>query len=356
MALLTIIGVMVFGFLAFSRGGSLHWMGVFWLLQGATWWLVVGATPKAHAAELIASRFYRAISSLLLTRLRVFQALVATWITLFFLYYYVCEYSRLEFGAVGLLSSGFLLSTYVLYAGRQVVTKSDIKALDYVTIVSFAAVLVSILDIDTQTYQIRSDTAKSQADALEPVLQAQIDSLLSSCPRPDHPVSPGDAWSQYYDNWLPSFLHITEHISPSDLLCNLWSSLRATKLKDLSEDTLYNLQHFSDLSKTLVPQEANVQNAIDRLLEYSSIKTEIELHKGKPPNFIAKNVAYLLGAFAFAVRLARTTIEVFEWHDVPAETDQIPTDDQKPGPPKPPPPSPRPPGRKGAAARRVRRP
>src|SRR5262249_46949783 len=77
------------------------------------------------------------ISSRLVTRRRVFHALILTWIALLFVCYYVGEYSRLDFGAVGLLSSGFLLSTYILYAGRHVATKSDIKALDYVTVLGF---------------------------------------------------------------------------------------------------------------------------------------------------------------------------------------------------------------------------
>src|SRR5262249_10728495 len=140
----------------------------------------------------------------------------------------------------------------------------------------------------------------------------------------------------------------TKPISPLDLLCNLWSTLRDKKLKDLSEETLYNLQYFSDWSKTLVPQESNVLDAIARLSEYSNIKTEIELNKGKPPIFIAKNVAYLLGAFALAVRLARTTIEVFEWHDVPPDANQRPKDDQKPVAQNQPPSSSRPPRRNGA--------
>jgi hypothetical protein len=125
---LIILAMMVFGFLASTQEGSVQWMGFFWILQAATCWLALGATPRAHTG-LLSYRVYTKVCSLLVTRKRVFFTLSFIWIMLLFVYYYISTYSRLDFGAVGLLSSGFILSTYILYAGRHIVTKSDIKAL-----------------------------------------------------------------------------------------------------------------------------------------------------------------------------------------------------------------------------------
>jgi hypothetical protein len=115
--------------------------------------------------------------------------------------------------------------------------------------------------------------------------------------------------AQYNPNiFSGQFLH-------SFVFCYLLSDLRGVDLNTVSEEKLANRAYYSSVlfGMHLMPQDDDTRKTVIALMDYDRTRSLI-----KPANpfgaYISKSVAYLLVAFAFAVRLTRTTLEVFEWH------------------------------------------
>jgi len=313
LSLLIVVVFVALAWLTVDEEGPLHWMGVFWFTQGAGLYILFGAMPNALPSS---ARLFNTVCRLLNTKTRVMTTAIAFWIVMLAISYLLGTYARLEFGITEMLCVCFPLSTYLFYAGRHVVTKSLVKALDYFTIAAAAGTLVSVAELDTQIYKERVDVAMADAKTIAEALQPKLDQLLVPC----------DKGETSDETFYLSFLYWKSRIfgSASDLdtarkrvFCYCFGEAKAAALPDLLEPALHNMASRARSWSFTLPDDPLSTDTIDLFQKYAQARGEYEAHKDIPMEaHIPKSLAYLLVAFAFAVRLTRTTVEVFEWHDV----------------------------------------
>jgi hypothetical protein len=195
---------------------------------------------------------------------------------------------------------GFPVPTFIFFAGRHVISKPVVKALDYLTILTFLTGIVAVAEIDIKTFKDRADIAASQIGGMQQLLQQKLDAQTKACDNLE--IKP------QYDPNVRSRAFIRSFV-----YCYLLSDLRGVNLDQVSEEQLSRIIAIAHVANFFILPDDSAVEILNGLSNYEQTRALI-----KPPNpigiFIPKTVAYLLVAFAFAVRLTRTTLEVFEWH------------------------------------------
>jgi hypothetical protein len=230
---------------------------------------------------------------------KVLAGVFITWLVTLALCYLISPQS-LTFAVVFLFLIGFPLPTYLFYRGRVVVSKRIVKALDYLTILTFLTGMLAITEIDAERFKERADRAASRIGGLQRVLQEKINARLELCG--NFQIKP-----QFDSNILSA-----EFIG-SFLFCRAFSDLRGVELDQLSEQQFAQRSLIANFPFFFLSREDAGRGIVAAWSEYRTARNEVVA--ANPFAFsVPKTIAYLLVAFAFAVRLTRTTLEVFEWH------------------------------------------
>ena len=316
-------------FTTFEEEGPLLWMGTYFATQGAALSVIIGAWSNAPP---ISARLFTALSRVLNTKMKLMTTVILFWLAMLVISYFLGLHTRLEFGIAEILGVCFPVSTYLFYAGRHVTTKSLVKALDYFTIAAIGGTLVSVADFDTQTYKERTHVAMVDAKTIVATLQPKLNELLAPCNKSE--MNDNAAYFEFH----LSFRYLRAQIfgSVDDLnavhkriFCYCFGRAKGSALGDLPEADISYVALQARRWNLAMPPDPLTAETVDLFRRYAKARTQYEVHKDKPlETYIPKPVAYLLAAFAFAVRLTRTTLEVFEWHDVTAVEGAIPVKDE----------------------------
>jgi hypothetical protein len=244
-----------------------------------------------------------------MTKTRVLLLASGCWI-LVLLLGYAASFQSLGLGIAVTLILGFAASTCVFYRGRTVITKRIVKALDYLTLLIFVTGIVAAADIDIKSYKQRADTAATEIKAIEADLQRRLTAQLKDCITYDI--------SEPYRSMKIVEYFLFAAFNPADkpyVYCYMISDLRQVTIGRYPANVLRKTAAHMDALKFLMPPDAQNLQTIELLTKYSDARLRYE-NNLEPPigSLIPKVLAYLLVAFAFAVRLTRTTLEVFEWH------------------------------------------
>jgi hypothetical protein len=241
--------------------------------------------------------------------------LFGCWIVTFGIGYALSLFSSLLVATLVILVGVFVVSTIICYRNRSYLTKSNVKAMDCVTIFTFITGILAVTDIDTQTYRERAQHAASIINDIQQDLQKRLNSQLDHCDdfkidwetmgTPEKIKGEIDKIKSYF---LPAFFR-------PYIFCRLLLELRGTDLGRVSLNRVDNRAGLAVQSFNfgLIPRNVSTLETVKRLQEYRDARRDIEQGNPVAP-FISKTFAYLLVAFAFAVRLTRTTLEVREWH------------------------------------------
>lgn len=225
---------------------------------------------------------------------KVFVAWVATLALC-----YVMSFESLGLAVIFLFLFGFPLPTYLFYRGRAVVSKRIVKALDYLTILTFLTGILAVTEIDTQKFKERADVAASRIGGIQRDLQERLNTQLEPCDR-----------IQIKPQLDPNIL--TGDFIRSFLFCYELSDLRGVELDQISERQVGKRNVLAHITFIFSRDDATRKSLV-ALSDYSLARSQIVA--ANPFAFsLSKTIAYLFVAFAFAVRLTRTTLEVFEWH------------------------------------------
>jgi hypothetical protein len=223
----------------------------------------------------------------------------AAWLATLFIGY-AASFETLSGGIFFIFLLGVPLPTFLFFQGRKVVSKRIVKALDYLTILTFATGLLAISEIDAKTLKDRAEQAAARIDRVQQDLQRELNSRLKKCK--DVQIKPQDVPNIFSGDFLRSFLFCYELSDWQGIQLNQLSDAQVAKRTSLISFTLRYISRDDDTLQIYRP-----------LADYDLARYEMRAQN--PFSFsLPKSVAYLLVALAFAVRLTRTTLEVFEWH------------------------------------------
>jgi hypothetical protein len=228
------------------------------------------------------------------------------WGLTLFLAYSVAPFS-LFFSIAVIFAGACVISTLVLYALRHVVTKSMVKALDYVTVLTFATALVAVLEIDTKAFRERKELAESQINNSQQDVQERLNSdvHLKRCGDFQIKLSPDDLSPDKVKDWFSSVRLL--------IFCRAFVGLVGVELSQVPKISLERRMLFLTYGQYLVPRDSSTRELVRAFVRYNYLRTTIE-QKNPIGIFIPPTIAFLLVGFGAAVRLSRTTLEVFEWH------------------------------------------
>jgi hypothetical protein len=227
----------------------------------------------------------------------VLMGVIVLWIFIVYTAYLSTRKESLTGAVILILLFCFPVSTWIFYIGREVISKHIVKALDYATLLTFVTGIVAIAEIDTATFQERARNAAAQIPSIRDNLHHTLNRELASC----------DKWQINVDNvfsgelWRPF------------LFCFVLGSWHHIDLDTLPPDQVARRALTLRVLSGLLPSDQGHTEALADIQKYNNLLIEM-----RPTTFIGtlipKTFAFLLVAFAFAVRLTRTTLEVFEWH------------------------------------------
>jgi hypothetical protein len=246
------------------------------------------------------------------SRHKQYPFLIATfvlWSLVLLSAYYIAHEYNLKGAVLAIFIICFPISTCIFYIGREAITKHTVKALDYVTVLAFIPGILTISEIDTNVFQQKADLAATNIVAIQRDFQERLGKELDNCS--DYRVQ-----LNYIPDVLLSMMQgrlLSSQLFNSIVFCLSLSDLRRVDLSRLSVEQVGRASFYSRMISPVMNYDNAKKQTIEALYNYALALRQIE-----PPKplgrFISKTVAYLLVAFAFAVRLTRTTLEVKEWH------------------------------------------
>lgn len=311
--------------------GPVSWAGVYFATVAATWILIAGSTqdtplPNDTLFSKLSYFVFSKLSNFVNDKQTVLALVSLSWCVTMFISFVLSINARVEYGIAEMLGVCFPISTCLLYIGRHVITKATVKGLDYVTIVAVAGTLLAVAEFDTQSSKEKADVVAADVQSVGQSLQQTMDNLLQSCNKSDY------AGNEIIDRNILSFLYFKELLfgSKSELekakrknVCSYFRDFIGARVSDIKTDVLYRLSY---ISSSPIGWPDDTHDALVLFQKYVALRGEQELYSQTTwEGYLLmssnwKVLSYLLAAFAFAVRLTRTTVEIFEWHDVPNQT------------------------------------
>jgi hypothetical protein len=232
---------------------------------------------------------------------------------------YLISFESLTWAIILLLLIGFVVSTIMFRRRRDQISKHVVKALDYVTILTFVTGIVAVSDIDKQSMSERAERASAQIKTLEEnaqnLLKPQLDAQCRGFKF---------AFAEDPRAALKEALHdpskLKGYLSLSYMrqltFCSIFSYAGGRELRSIPLEQVQKscALAFWPFGFGLLPDGYGFRDTLTALQEYSFARSSIEQGSTLIGAYISRAVAFLLVAFAFSVRLTRTTLEVFEWH------------------------------------------
>jgi len=244
--------------------------------------------------------------------------ILGVWLALLIVGYAI-SFQSLTWAIILLLLIGFAVSTVMFYRQRDQISKHVVKALDYVTILTFVTGIVAVSDIDKQAMSERAERASTRIKTLEENAQNLLNPRLDAQCRGfkfAFAEDPRAALNEalYDPSKLKGYLSLS-YIRKLTF-CSIFSYASGRELRSIP---LEQLQRSLSLAVWpfgfgLLPDGRGFSDTLTALQEYALARSNIEQVSTLIGAYISRTVAFLLVAFAFSVRLTRTTLEVFEWH------------------------------------------
>ncbi len=170
--------------------------------------------------------------------------------------------------------------------------------------------------------------AAEDAQIVAALLQPKLDALLAPCGtlaskgRPQLDIT----------YWKARFFGTMEQLKKAQkqVFCYSFGILGGSKLPNIPSSTLYDVANRASGWQMALPADQPTVNVVDLFKKYETAREQYALHREMPEEtHLSKPIAYLLVAFAFAVRLTKTTLEIFEWHDVTSSSAPISDENSK---------------------------